>query len=546
MDTKETNETRKPSVEHLDDASIVSSKREAQENQKVLDDVQDVTENEKDMGFREAFKLYYKAAIWAVAISATIIMEGYDTSLMLSFFAYPSFQDKYGEPMGDGTNELDSKWQVALSCGASVGTIFGVLANGFLIEKFGHRHVIRGNLVVMSGLIFIPFFAPSIGVLVTAQVLCGITWGIFATMGPTYSSEICPTSLRGYLTAYVNMCWAIGQFVAAGVLQALVDNETEWSFRIPFGIQWVWVIPLFIVACYAPDSPWWLVRRGRHEDAAKSLGRLYVKDIHHRIPAQVNFMIHTNKLEQKQHESRSDDEKGWRGYVQCFQKTNLRRTEIVCFTFALQILSGSTFAYAPSYFFSQAGLNSNETYNLNLGVKGISFCGCIMSWFLIHRFGRRTIFLTGYFFLTFLLLLIGILASVEQVKGIQWAQSVLAILWVASYASSIGPLTFTIVSEMSATRLRAQSIALARCSYNITSLVSNIINPYLLNPGAANLKGQTGFFWFATAFLILVWLFFRLPETKNRTYEELDIIFERRISARKFASYEIKREEDFE
>lgn len=160
----------------------------------------------------------------------------------------------------------------------------------------------------------------------------------------------------------------------------------------------------------------------------------------------------------------------------------------------------------------------------------------------MSRFGRRTIFLSGYAIVTALLLVVGILASPEQVSALQWTQCAIVVGWVATYASTIGPLTYTIVSEMSATRLRSQSLALGRNTYNIVSLISNIIQPYLINPGEGNLKGKTGFFWFGTAFPTLVWAYFRLPETKDRTYEELDILFDRRISARKFSSTDVDRD----
>lgn len=88
-------------------------------------------------------------------------------------------------------------------------------------------------------------------------------------------------------------------------------------------------------------------------------------------------------------------------------------------------------------------------------------------------------------------------------------------------------------------RLRAKSVCLSRNIYNITQIIANIIEPYLINPTEANLKGKTAFFWFATALLAAIWAFFRLPECRGRTYEELDIMFHQKVPARKFASYHV-------
>lgn len=506
----------------------------------LLDEAKRATDAEHDMTVRQAFKHHKKAIFWSMVLSATIIMEGYDNILMSSFYAYPSFQKKYGVHVGDGKYELEGRWQVALGCASSVGTIFGVFANGYLIERFGHRRTIMGALVVMLAFIFIVFFAPSVEVLLVGQIMCGLPWGVFATMGPTYSSEVCPLALRGYLTAYVNMCWAIGQFIAAGVLQGLVLNTTQWSYRIPFALQWMWPVPLFVLTYLAPNSPWWLVRHGRIDDAKNAVRRLSLRAIEHEVDPRVALMVHTNALEVEQEAQKPDDFKGWKSYLMVFRGTNLRRTEIVCIAFAGQVLSGSTFAYLPSYFFSQAGLDASDTYKLNLGTTGIAFCGCIGSWFLLSRFGRRTIYCTGYLVLVVVLLLIGILAfPAEHNSTVKWVQAAFTEIWVATYALTIGPLAFTIVSEMSSTRLRAQSIAMARNAYNLASLVSNVVEPYLINPQNANLKGKTAFVWFGTALPTLIWSYFRLPETRNRTYEELDLLFERRVPARQFAKYDL-------
>jgi len=94
-------------------------------------------------------------------------------------------------------------------------------------------------LFLMNWFIFLPFFAQSASVLLVGQLLCGLTWGVFATTGPAYASEVCPLVLRGYLTCYVNLCWAIGQLIAAGILYGLLDLRGQWSYRIAYAIQWV-------------------------------------------------------------------------------------------------------------------------------------------------------------------------------------------------------------------------------------------------------------------------------------------------------------------
>lgn len=179
-------------------------------------------------------------------------------TLIGSFYGYPSFQKKYGTFHGGSAGyQLSSAWQSALSDMGSVGNIVGALGNGYFTHRYGHRRVMLFNLVALAAFIFITFFAPNIEVLLVGEFLCSIPWGVFATMGPAYAAEVCPLVLRGYLAAYVNLCWAIGQLLSAGVLKALVNNKTEWSYRIPFAVQWVWPVPLFIVLFFCPESPWW-------------------------------------------------------------------------------------------------------------------------------------------------------------------------------------------------------------------------------------------------------------------------------------------------
>lgn len=358
-----------------------------------------------------------------------------------------------------------------------------------------------------------------------------IPWGMFATIGPAYSSELLPMTLRSYLTAYTNMCFAIGQFISAGVLQSLLNRPDEWSYRIPYAVQWVWPVPLLAIAFFMPESPWWQVRHKRYDEADKTLQRLLSKQYKHTSRQMVAMMIHTDQIE-------SEIEAGT-SYWDCFKGSNLRRTEIACVAFAGQVLAGSQFAYSGTYFFEQAGMSPTNAYKLGLGGTAIAFIGTVLSWFLMKGFGRRSMYLTGMGLMAVYLILIGFLTLVKNNNNVVWAQSALCILWLFTFSLTVGPMGWSIAPEVSSTRLRSKTICLARNTYYIAIVVANSIEPYMMNPAAWNWSGKTGFFWFSFAFLTFVWGFFRLTETKGRTFEELDIMFAAGVPTRKFQAYHV-------
>jgi SP family general alpha glucoside:H+ symporter-like MFS transporter len=155
---------------------------------------------------------------------------------------------------------------------------------------------------------------------------------------------------------------------------------------------------------------------------------------------------------------------------------------------------------------------------------------------VMHWVGRRTMIICGLTILMIMNLLIGALAyPAVHHKAAVWVQASITTLWLGVYSLTLSPQTFAIAAEISATRLRAQTISLARLFYVICTIVTNTAEPYLINPTAANLKGKTAFVWMATAFFTLLWAIFRLPETKGLTYDELDILFEKRVSAWRFS-----------
>lgn len=273
--------------------------------------------------------------------ASNLLSSGYDTILLGNFYAYPEFAKKYGQFIDqNGRHQLSAPWQAGLSNASQVGCFIGVLMNGYLVTKFGQKPIVIAALLVLSCFIFITFFAKNIAMLLVGQFFCGLPWGVFVTCAPAYASEVLPMRLRVFFTSWTNMCFIIGQLIAAGVLAGLVSRPDEWAYRIPFALQWTWPAFLVPILCFAPESPWHLVRVGKLEEARKSLSRLQRSS---KFSEKLNLdtalaeIVHTNNTEIQLSAGTS--------YLDCFRGIELRRTEIACMCFAGQVLSGSSFAY---------------------------------------------------------------------------------------------------------------------------------------------------------------------------------------------------------
>lgn len=195
-----------------------------------------------------------------------------------------------------------------------------------------------------------------------------------------------------------------------------------------------------------------------------------------------------------------------------------------------------------TYFYTQAGMSQTHAFGMTLGQYALGAVGTLSSWFLMNWFGRRTLYLTGQGIMTILLFIIGFtaLAGKSDVPA-QWAIGSMLLIYTFTYDSTVGPVCYSLVAELTSTRLKTKGVVMARNVYNMVGIVANVITPNMLNPTAWNWGAKSGFFWAVSCFLCFVWTYFRLPEPKGRTYAELDILFEQRISARKFKSTKVEK-----
>ncbi|GAA5821067.1 hypothetical protein JCM11251_001946 [Rhodosporidiobolus azoricus] len=496
----------------------------------LVNDAKAGTDAEHKLTLMEGLRKYPRAVFWSWLLSCAIIMTGFDIVLLGSFYALPQFTRKFGVAIAGSDPvryTITAPWQAGLSNGAKCGEIIGLAVNGFVVERFGARKTMLTALSLLICWIFLSVFAQNIETLLAGQILMGTCWGIFETLTVTYAAEISPVALRHYLTSYVNLCWVIGQLIASGVLKGLLDWDSEWGFRLPFALQWVWPVPVLIGCIFAPESPWWLVRKGRIEDARRTIRRIRKQTSEEEMDAQLAMMIHTNAYEKTLAEGTS--------YKDCFKGVDLRRTEVAVGVWMIQNLCGSALMGYSTFFLEQAGLAKSNAFTMSIAQYALGALGTISSWYLMKKFGRRSLYFYGLTTLCGLLMIVGILGCLPQSNtGASWGVGAMLLVYTAVYDATIGPVCYCLVSEVSSTRLRAKTVVIARIFYNLMGIVINTITPYMLNETELNWRGKTGFFWGGMCFLCATWTFFRCPEPKGRTYGELDVLFHNRVSARKF------------
>lgn len=447
---------------------------------------------EHNMTLMQGLKTYPKAVAWSVLISTCIVMEGYDVCLINNFYAFDQFNKKYGTLLPDGTYQVSAAWQAGLSNGANVGELIGLLINGIVSERFGYRWTVIVCLGLICCWTALFFTAQNVQTLLAAEILCGIPWGVFQTLTITYASEVCPVAMRGYLTTYVNFCWGLGQEIGIGVIMAMLKREDEWAYRIPYALQWMWPVPLAIGIFFAPESPWWLVRKGRNDEAKKSLLRLTSKHSESDFDADetIAMMVHTTALEEKTTSGAS--------YWDCFKGYDLRRTEIVVMVWAIQNLSGNSFSNYSTYFLEQAGLDQSSSYAFALGQYAMNMVGVFGAWSLMTMgIGRRSLYLYGLCGLCTMLFILGFLGLVPEANKDKAALATGSIMlcWSLCYQLTVGTVCYSLVSEISSRRLQIKTVVLGRVLYVIVGIVCSVLTPYMLNPSAWDWSNFAGFFW---------------------------------------------------
>ena len=388
-------------------------------------------------------------------------MESYDVFLCGNFVALPAFVDRFGvwDPK-TSAYVIETKWQSALQVSGQLGALIGVFLAGPLTSAIGYRWATFTGLMLLNVFIFSFYFAQSLPVIFVAQLLEGLPWGIFIANAPAYCSEIVPIQLRAPATQMLQMFWAIGSIIVNAVAYVYNTHNDEAAYRIPIALQWMFPTPLAIILFFMPESPWWLVRKGRLEEAAKSISRLGKKSAVH-VNESVAMMRRVIEMEKSVKQP---------SLVELFKGTDRYRTLIVCGVYAAQNLTGNLIANQAVYFFKQAGIGTNLAFALGLITSALQMIFVMLSWILTTYYGRRSIYLWGSLTNMILLIALGIAGSVGGGNNASLAQASLGLIVSVLFTFHVAPASWDIIGETSPLRLRPLTTGMGRATYYIVEI----------------------------------------------------------------------------
>lgn len=454
---------------------------------------------------------------------------GVDGNVVGSLVGLEPFKETFGYNYG-GENLIAANWLGAFNYANSVGAIFGALLAGHAYDTFGPKKVIAVCSTLSIGVIFVQFFADTPAQLFVGELINGIIIAFYPICASAFIGEVCPLPLRGFAASLTNLAFAVGQFVAAGILKGTNNFDSELAYKIPLATQWGLPAIMLAFIFFCPDPPYWLCRKGRYEMAARSLQRLAVSDVD--VSFKLAHVKETLRLEESYKGSKPN-------IVDCFRGANFRRLVICVMAYDMQAFTGNNlFISYAVYFFELAGLSNSNAFSLNLGLTALGFTGTILSWPLMSHVGRRTAYIGGCAGLMVFLFLIGAVDLAPRTSSAPtWAQCAFMLCCNFTYDITLGPFCYVLLSEVSSSHLRGLTIALATVTSHIWSIVFSVSIPYAVQADEANWGGKVGFLYSGLAFLCVLYCFFFLPETQNRTFEELDVMFERRVPSRQFAGY---------
>ncbi len=395
-------------------------------------------------------------------------------------------------------NDVGLGWTVS---SLLIGCIVGVMIAGRPGDLFGRRRTL-----MVAALLFVvsaigSALSGELWVFITFRFFGGIAVGTASMLSPMYISEISPGARRGALVSLNQLAIVIGILIAFFSNYLLVGVGVD-NWRWMLSVMGLPALLFFFSLLFVPASPRWLVQKGKTKEAFDVLSRINGED--------------QAKLELKDIEESIAKEVGT--YREVFSK-ELRPILLIGVLLAIfQQMTGinSIMYYAP-IIFQKIGNGTSSALMQTIAVGAVNLTFTIVSLKLIDRWGRKPLLIVGAIGMVISLGVISIAFFMHHYEG--YLILVFILLFIASFAVSIGPVAWVVIAEIFPNKLRSKAMSVAIVTlWTFTFLVS-LTFPIILD----RLGGGAAFAIFGVmCLLLLFYVIFKLPETKGKSLEELE------------------------
>ncbi|KAL3423376.1 high-affinity glucose transporter [Phlyctema vagabunda] len=403
-----------------------------------------------------------------------------------------------------------------------------------LVRTFISRRLYEMGSLTVSRCIgsIIVCASQNIGMLIVGRIINGLSVGICSAQVPVYITEIAPPSKRGRLVGCQQwaITWGILIMFYISYGSSFIDGTA--AFRVPWGLQMIPAIFLFIAMLFLPESPRWLARKDRWEDAIRVLALVHAK-------GDETSPFVAKEMEEIRAVVEFERANADVTYAELLKPNMINRTHIGIFTQIWSQLTGmNVMMYYITYIFTMAGLADNVLLPSSIQFI-INVVMTVPALLFVDRWGRRPTLLIGAFLMmTFMFINAALLAvySVEPYEG-QFpsdsesmaisgppAKALIACtyLFVACYAPTWGPVSWIYPPELYPLRVRGKAVALATSA----NWAFNFALAYFVPPAFANIKWQVYIVFGVFLFSMFVHVFFMFPETSQKPLEEIEHIFD--------------------